>query len=305
MCSQSNAISRTDNISFPRSKLEALFEEARAIGCPLVTLAAIAKVLGLSSQGSLTPLFGHHVNNETGSNPRRHLLTIVMAFNEHGIAVEAAWFDLDPPQFRQRLADARRARPAPTHDIAPTPSTDTWRVADPVHLSQGIAALFIHPPPPANDPDTFQLRVSLSLATWPDEVDDIPLRIGLRNAWIVPAFAGCQPREWHLPDALKRTANTLAVLEPREGPVLDGTVMEQHTLTTLEHTSGTRPAVTLELRSRKVDLAVVPEDPSAVSVNRQKVLQRFLAECLVSEEERQVTWSRARMARRSDDETDA
>lgn len=297
MCSQ---------ISFPRTKLQYLFTEARLLTCPLVTLKALAARLKIG-QSALTPFFGYSVDNAAGIRSCKHLPAIVAAFNDHGIMIELEWWEEpDPATFRARLASLRKpaVAPAPVHDIDPTPSTEDWIVSDPVHLSQGIAALFIHPPPPSNDPNTFQLRVSLSLARYPDEIEDLPVQIGLRSAAITPDFTGCQPAEWHLPETLKKNANTFTVLGPREGAVLDGTVMEQHTLATLEYTSGALPVVALQLRSRKVDLEVVPDDPHrSVENNRIKVLQRFLAECDVSAEDRQVTWSRARMVRR-DDETD-
>jgi hypothetical protein len=287
-------------VTRPYSKLKLACARSAAMGGALGTFDAVAERLGIAKT-TLYAWFGPGVDPD-GSYPDRHLPSIVRYFREDGVNIELAWFYLDLDGFTTRVENAR---PVPAHDIVPTPSTDDWRVSDPAHLSQGIAALFIHPPPPSNDPNTFQLRVSLSLARYPDEIDDIALLIGLRQAAIVPEFTGCQPAEWHPHDSLRQNANTLTVLGPREGRVLDGTVMEQHTLATLEYTTGALPVVDLQLRSRRVDLEVVPEDPTAVSINRQKVLQRFLAECDIAAEDRQVTWSRARMVRRSSDEADA
>jgi hypothetical protein len=61
----------------------------------------------------------------------------------------------------------------------------------------------------------------------------------------------------------------------------------------------------LELRSRRLELEMVPDDPSHdISVSRAKVLQRFLQECLVADEERRVIWCRASLDRKVRDEAD-
>lgn len=138
------------------------------------------------------------------------------------VAILNAFFGDDPALATERnefhtLRQAARAETQrgradddePIHDIAPSPSTEDWIVTDAEHLSQGLTALLIHPPPPSNDPNTFQLRVSLSLALYPDEIDDQPILLGLKQAQIVPRFTACwRPSAIHSPTSCKSPAPT-------------------------------------------------------------------------------------------------
>jgi hypothetical protein len=99
----------------------------------------------------------------------------------------------------------------------------------------------------------------------------------------------------------------LAVSGPRDEATkfLSGKPLERATVATVEYTTGGLPAVTLELRSRKLDLAVEPEAGADISALRAKVLQRFLQECQIEDSERRVVWSRVKMQRKPGRETDA
>ena len=194
------------------------------------------------------------------------------------------------------------------HAIAPTPSTNDWIVADATHLSQGLAALLIHPPPPSNDPNTFQLRVSLSLALYPDEIDDQPILLGLKQAQIVPVYTACVPAERPaFPELLKVSGANDAVLGPKsQQGLLDGVVLDNALLATLNYGRADLPAVTLELHSRKSDLEVLQDDDTrAISANKQRAVQLFLQDCLIENRQGRVVWSQARLERRETDATDA
>lgn len=194
------------------------------------------------------------------------------------------------------------------HAIGPSASSNDRIVADANHLSQGLAALLIHPPPPSNDPNTFQLRVSLSLALYPDEIDDQPILLGLKQAQIVPVHTACVPAERPaFPDLLKPSAANDTVLGPKspEG-LLDGTVLDNALLATMTYGRTDLPSVTLELHSRKSDLEVLQDDATrAISPNKQKAVQLFLQDCLIENKQGRVVWSQARLQKRETDAPDA
>lgn len=194
-----------------------------------------------------------------------------------------------------------RAGDDDAHDIAPSPSTDEWIVEDAEHLSQGLAALLIHPPLPANDPNTFQLRVSLSIALYPDEVENQPILLGLKQAQIVPTYIACTPAERHpFPEVLRPSGLNDTVIGPKspEG-LLDGVTLNNATLATMDHARAELPEIKLELHSRRSDLEVLDDDATrAISTNKKKALQIFLQTCLTETTQGRVVWSRARLKRR-------
>jgi hypothetical protein len=117
---------------------------------------------------------------------------------------------------------------------------------------------------------------------------------------------GCQPAEIPDHEHLAESGGVFTLLGPQEGALLAGKPLEKTTLATMEYTSGALPSVVLELRSRRLDLEVVPDDPDCdISANRARVLQRFLQECQAADEERRVIWCRASLRRKSADEADA
>jgi len=197
------------------------------------------------------------------------------------------------------------------HPITPSASTEDWIVSDAEHLSQGLAALLIHPPLPANDPNTFQLRVSLSINLYPDEIvidDDYhPILLGLKQAQIVPTYIACTPAERHaFPEVLRASGLNDTVIGPKspEG-LLDGVALNNATLATMNHARADRPEIRLELHSRRSDLEVLRDDESrAVSPNKQKALQIFLQHCLTETTQGRVVWSRASLKHRGTDATD-
>jgi hypothetical protein len=294
-------------VTKPKWRIEQLIAEAGRVGASqLTTAGGIAKAIGIEAT-TFSGWFGSNADVNDSRPPAKHLAAIVREFATIGIQVEYEWFFEQPKEFRNRLIAARADRKAaPIHDIDPSPSTDQWEVADANNISKELAALYIHPPPPSNDPNTFLLPVSLALARYPDEIEDLSVQIGLKAAYLVPTTKGCQPAEMPEHELLAESAGVFTVLGPREGPLLAGKPLEKTTLATMEYTSGALPSVVLELRSRRLDLEVVPDDPDRdISASRAKVLQRFLQECQVADEERRVIWCRASLHRKAPDEADA
>jgi hypothetical protein len=292
-------------IACPHEKMQLLHAEAALVGYDgLTTAAGVARAISLSNS-----TFSGYFGSTCGDSrpPYSHLVAIINVFDKHGVRVEIDWFFEDFDTFKDRLIAARRVRKAaPIHDVDPSPSTDVWEVADANNISKELAALYIHPPPPSNDPNSFLLPVSLSLARYPDEIEDLPVQIGLKAAYLVPTMKGCQPAELPEHEHLAESGGVFTVTGPKDGKLLAGKPLEKTTLATMEYTSGELPTVVLELRSRRLDLEVVPEDPShVISANRAKVLQRFLQECQVADEDRRVIWCRASIRRRAADEADA
>ena len=89
------------------------------------------------------------------------------------------------------------------------------------------------------------------------------------------------------------------MLGPQQGALAGGQALDKTTLASMEYTSGALPSVVLELRSRRLDLEVVPDEPRTTSRPiAPEVLQRFLQECQVADEERRVIWCRASLRRK-------
>jgi hypothetical protein len=294
-------------VTKPKAKIDLLRAEAARIGCDrLIKAGQIAAALNIKPN-TFSEWFGSNADANGSQPPRTHLAAIVRTYGAVGVCLEIEWFFDDLAIFRDLLVAARSDRKAaPIHDIDPSRSTDQWEVADANNISKELAALYIHPPPPSNDPNTFLVPVSLSLARYPDEIEDLPVQIGLKAAYLVPTMKGCQPAEIPEHEHLAESGGVFTVLGPKEGALLAGKPLDRTTLATMEYTSGALPSVVLELRSRRLDLEVVPDDPHRdVSANRAKVLQRFLQECQVEDEERRVIWCRASLRRKSADEADA
>ena len=294
-------------VTRPKAKIDLLCGEAALLGCGRLTKAGeVAAALGIRAN-TFSDWFGANADTHGSRPPRTHLAAIVRKYGEVGVFIEIEWFFEKLEEFNNRLLVARADRKAVlTHDIDPTPSTDQWEVADANNISQQLAALYLHPPPPSNDPNTFLLPVSLSLARYPDEIEDLSVRIGLKAAYLVPTMQGCQQVEIPDHEHLAESGGVFTVLGPQQGALLAGKPLDKTTLATMEYTSGALPSVVLELRSRRLDLEVVPDDPHHdISANRARVLQRFLQECQVADDERRVIWCRASLRRKSPDEADA
>ncbi|HEY1933870.1 MAG TPA: hypothetical protein VGG99_17790 [Acetobacteraceae bacterium] len=294
-------------VSRPKEKIKLLCSEAVLLGRDQLTNAgAIAAALDIAA-GTFSAWFGDSADTHGSRPPRKHLAAMVRKYNEIGVCIEIEWFFEDLDAFTSRMVAARDNRKAaPIHDIDPSRSTDQWEVADANNISKELAALYIHPPPPSNDPNSFLLPVSLSLAHYPDEIEDLSVRIGLKTAYLVPTMKGCQPAETPDHEHLAESGGVFIVLGPKQGALLAGKPLEKTTLATMEYTSGALPSVILELRSRRLDLEVVPDDPNHdISTNRARVLQRFLQECQVADDERRVVWCHASLRRKSADEADA
>ena len=309
MCAELRIASKKGRVFESLDKLKVLFAESARVKARLNNQAQLANALDIAPS-TLTPVFGPAAQHAGGKPTPELLGNIAALFTRRSIPVQPEWFFLPSAEFRQHVIDARLPNPQPfvEHDIAPSPSTNDWIVADATHMSQGLAALLIHPPPPSNDPNTFQLRVSLSLALYPDEIDDQPILLGLKQAQIVPVHTACVPAERPpFPDLLKPSAANDTVLGPksREG-LLDGTVLDNALLATMTYGRTDLPAVTLELHSRRSDLEVLQDDETrAISANKQKAVQLFLQNCLIENQQRRVVWSQARLQKRDTDAPDA
>ena len=206
---------------------------------------------------------------------------------------------LRPPG--QAIQAAQSNNP-PEPDPVP-PAAEQWQVTDAENIGLGLAALYLHLPPASNDPNSFLLQVSLSLAQSPDEIEGISLRLGLKAAQIVPSWTHCQPVELPDQDHVTEAGGVFTVTGRRDEASghLVGRPLSNTTLAKMAPTGAGASAVTLALRSRKRDLDVVPDDPDHdISANRAAILKLFLQECQVSDSDRMVTWSRARLQRKPD-----
>lgn len=295
-------------VSRPLDKLDVLFAESGRIGAGVGNqrqLAIALQIVPSALQEWCGPAF-----RKDGGRPKPALLgRIAQLYTARGIPLEPEWFYWDLGLFTDAVHDARLESPPNPfqHDIVPSLSTNDWIVADATHVSQGLAALLIHPPPPSNDPNTFQLRVSLSLAVYPDEIDDQPILLGLKQAQIVPVYTACVPAERPaFPDRLKPSGLNDTVLGPRSPEnLLDGVVLDNALLASMNYGRGDQPTVTLELHSRRSDLEVLQDDATrAISTNKQRAVQLLLQTCLIENKQGRVVWSHGRLQRRAHDETD-
>jgi hypothetical protein len=200
-----------------------------------------------------------------------------------------------------QAAQAALSNNPPDPDLV-APAAEQWQVTDVENIGLGLAALYLHLPA-SNDPNSFLLHVSLSLAQFPDEIEGISLRLGLKAAQIVPGWTHCQPVELMDQDHVTEAGGVFTVTGPRDEASghLVGRPLSNTTLARIAPTGADLPEVTLALRSRKRDLDVVADDPDHdISINRAAILKLFLQECQVSDTDRMVTWSRARLQRKPD-----
>lgn len=292
-------------VTRPKAKIDLLRAEVALRGSGRLTKAGeIAAALGIKPS-TFSEWFGAYADAHGSRPPRTHLATIANIFGEYGVCIETEWFFEELEAFAQRLIATRsnRQTAAPV-DVEFATSSHRWEIADGHNVRRELAALSIHLPPPTNSPNTFRLPVTLSIGCYPDEIGDLPVQIGLKAAYLVPIMKGCQPAEIPENEHMEESGGTFTVRGPKVRGVLNGKPLERTTLLTAEFTSDTPSSVTLELRSRKLDLEVVPDDPTrSVSANRLKVLQRFLQECQVADEDRRVIWCRASLCHRDTDAT--
>ena len=266
-------------VTRPKAKIDLLCGEAALLGCGRLTKAGEIAAAVNMKPSTFSDWFGSNADTHGSRPPRIRLAAIVRKYGEIGVFIEIEWFFEDLEEFNNRLIAARGKRKAVLiHDIDPSPSTDDWEVVDANNISKELAALYIHPPPPSNDPNTFLLPVSLSLARYPDEIEDVSVSVGLKTAVLVPTWKGCQPSDVPEHEHLKQSAASFIVQGPKPDGLLDGVVLDKSTLATMQPTSGARPSVVLELRSRRLDLEVVPDDPGQnISANRARVLRALPA----------------------------
>ncbi len=228
----------------------------------------------------LDVLFG---NDETLAAPRQEL---------HELWVMA-----------RRALPKSRSNPADSsgHDweFANTESYE-WEVTSAENYALCLAALYVHPPATSNLLESFLLQVSLSLARCPDEIEGLPVLIGLKQAHLTPNYVNCQP----LPPAGTELVSSAGGLFTVNGPRADsghlaGDALSNTTLAILQLVGKGPVGITLALRSRRSDLDVVPDDPNcSISAAREKILQRFLQECQQEDADRFITWSRAGLKRK-------
>ena len=205
---------------------------------------------------------------------------------------------------RQVSQGLRGDRKDDLDDITPPVSTELWEIADPENISLGLAALYLHPPPsrPNQPTNSFPLHVTLSLSQLPDEIEGFAVRLGLKAASLVPFMKHCQLMELNEVDNIREGGGSFAVLGPRDDMThtLAGRPLENTAIATVQYTTGAPPKIKMELQSRRRDLEVTPEDGSCdISAAREKILQVFLQECLVSDADRRVTWGRTTLKRKA------
>jgi len=101
---------------------------------------------------------------------------------------------------------------------------------------------------------------------------------------------------------IKERADMFDITSPKPAPVghLEGRPLTNQRLVTMERTSTAPAKVTVSLRIRHRDRDVIPDDPDHdISAARAKILQAFLQECQVSENDRQIIWGKATLTEKT------
>lgn len=193
-------------------------------------------------------------------------------------------------------------------DLPPSNVAD-WDRPDPLK-TQGLAVLFIDPPPPSNDPGTFQLRASLSLGEDRLEEAKISWRVWLSAATLTPSYHNCQPAQ----------STCLGEAQPHDHPcgirvtlsggnwklssreasrALRGSPLGDEQLALMYRGRKGLPKVTLTLTSSKRQIHFAAES-RAVSPLREKLTQLYLQEKRRKTEAGEVTWAKATLQQRRD-----
>jgi hypothetical protein len=184
---------------------------------------------------------------------------------------------------------------------------DRWSVRRPgADLESGLAAAWLFKPPSSrNDPNVFQLDATARFGLAPVEVkieaeEPVAFKIGVRYAVLVPEYINCElTREQpDLPENVRCRVRQFEILGPLENGVLNGSALESLTIAELETTSSALPEVKIALKSRRLDLVVIADQGgSVISINRRRILETFLRNCSVSDEDSMITWSTSTLKR--------
>ena len=249
------------------------------------------------SDDFVDPLFDVLLNDSSDSHPER----------------KKAWELWQEAEDEKNAAsNARRGRPiarallaeSGTDDVPPGESY--WDPGNAEPLQRGLAELIAYPPPRSpNNPNQFQLRVSLSFAECPDELEDVTL--ALTDATLVPNYDGCRPLrgtrqgEGAPPDepVLFRGGNW-RINGPRlANGHLQGEPLGDYPLCTIECDGESDDSLTLTLRSGYRALVVIPDDShNDPNPLRLRVWQALLQRCLTRDNDKVVTWGRATLRRK-------
>jgi len=238
-------------------------------------------------------------------------------------AILDAFFGEDPHLARDRTkflglweaarAETQRGRAEDDDDAtgAIVILTDDWIIATPKHQDKNLAALWVHPPEPSNDPNTFLLQVSLSHGLRRLEIDIgddefVPVTLGLQRTQIEASYVGCMPdSRLSDHDHLLIAGDNYDVVGPRGSKqLLDGISLEKATLATMTYLRRDAVGVDLQLLSLRGDLVVLDVGgEQVVSENRRKAL-KLLFEDKAAERTAKgyLIWSSASLKRRGNDD---
>jgi hypothetical protein len=232
--------------------------------------------------------------------PQRNQIDIIIhvffadASSEDRDAFHDSWVAAQAETYKPR--NPTPPAPRPYDPLDDRPSTEDWAISA-QDVEQGLASLDVHAPPKHNDPDLFHLRASLSLAEWADEVEGLGVKMQLRDAYLRPIERNCQIESKNDPENAAWTGRVLKIIGPRNVPdqPLSGDALSHDLIATMRRTSVDQaPSMTMELRSRQLDLMVTPENPPPdLTELRKKLLQRFIQTLSQTEGDSHVTWCRA------------
>ena len=170
----------------------------------------------------------------------------------------------------------------------------------------------MHPPQRGgNAPNAFPLRISLSLAECPDNVEghDVTLALKQDEVTLEPTYHACRPapgsrvgEEGNEDANVDFKGGNWRIKRPHlPNGHLDGEPLGDKPLCTIITDGTTDDSLTLTLRSRHRALIVVPDEPGrGPQPLKDKVLQLLLQKSL-KDRTGFITWGRASLKRKSGD----
>jgi hypothetical protein len=211
----------------------------------------------------------------------------------------------------ERSAGTGRARRiATTGTEPPEPgASDFYSDEDPPR-HPGLVAMRIDPPARGtNAPNLLPIRVSLSFAESEDMIEKCGVKLGVKDAMLVPTYEpGCAPErnsragEADNPnDFLALGSDVWLVIGPKPNREhLDGKPLgDDQPLLTLRVPGQETDGLSLTLRSKPKALVVIPDDPEDESrITKDKLLQLLLQRTQDPDNDGWITWGRARLRRK-------